>query len=99
MNVRIEWRMHPCAMCAEQCANEHVVHVCNALCMVCMCVHLCAPALQLPTLVSMRTARDIDFVCVWKLKAHVENPIRKMCLTFQTHIASNLYIVFEISKS
>ena len=95
-NVRVEWRMRTCAMCAEQCTHAHEVHVCNALCLVCMCARLCAPALHLSTLVSVGTAHSIHAVCVWNLKVHVEIPIRKMCiLIIQVHVASNSYTVSE----
>ena len=42
-------------------------------------VHLCAPALQLSTFVSMRHAHSIHLVCVGNLKVYVVNPIRKLC--------------------
>ena len=61
--------------------------------LMCMCVNLCAPALQLSTLVSMRNAHSIRCVCVWILK----RCIRKMCLRIRTcTLGSNSCILFAI---
>ena len=59
--------MHVVCMYAVHCVLMHRI------------VHLCAPALHLSTLVSMRHAHSIHLVCVGNLKVYVVNPIRKLC--------------------
>ena len=102
MNVH-EW------ICALHSTCRHVRHAQHSACMhkwcmramncalICMRVHLCAPALQLPTLASMRNAHSIVFVCVWNLTgARWESNSQNVCWKFKWTLASNSYIVFAI---
>ena len=64
MNVCIESHMQICSMCAEQCANAPVVHVCNALC---ADVYVCAPLCACSAVVhlGLHANRTLKSLCLW----------------------------------
>ena len=67
MNVCVASDMQTCAMCAEQCLNAHVAHVCNAPCAdVCVCAPLCTCSAIVRTLwIQIAT-------CFFKVQGHFE---------------------------
>ena len=88
-----------CAMCAEQCLNARVVHVCRPLCVdLCVCAPLCTCSAVAHLGLHANCTFNWFCLCleIWRCALRIQ--VRTMCLACQMHVSSNSYIVLESAK-